>query len=182
MDYGCLFLALEERFNSHHLRHHSYFFPCLGLVDSIKALLWSLFLMNVVVYACNCFANALHFPSFSGRYHILGMHPSWNATFDGNWGELWGTAPSCFLKFTSIVLINSFIARRYILEMLPYLQLELAGMFQIEKLLHGSFSGVLSCMHCKMGSDYPFDYLMFSSFAESLMYFQIILEVWMKTW
>lgn len=38
--------------------------------------------------AGDCFSNTLSFPSCSRGDHFLGLHPSWNATFNGHWGKV----------------------------------------------------------------------------------------------
>lgn len=47
----------------------------------------SLFFHLFLAAASNCFSNTLSFPNCSRGDHFLGLHPSWNATSNGNWGK-----------------------------------------------------------------------------------------------
>lgn len=56
---------------------------------------------DVTARACDCFSHPLPISSCSWGDHLLGVHPSWDAAFDGNWG---GCPESWF--FYSVVVVS----------------------------------------------------------------------------
>lgn len=77
---------------------------------------------DVTACACDCFAHPLSISSGSWGDHLLGVHPSWDATFDGNWGG----CPGSWFFYSVVVVVSSGTLKGIVDSKNPLLKHELA--------------------------------------------------------